>query len=653
MAQTIAKLNRINVSHLQLEELDYELNLRGLDLTGSAQEKILRLKPHLRNEEIENYDYNTTRTVAEECILIEKRLGEIETRILTEFDIGTKSRLYHYFKRLRRSVVNTQEEEETKLILIDMVKNMLSAYFEETIGKDDEYRQFPGGNAALEPIEDGARGNSKGSSTSGNKSQGAVPKKNVGSNRVSFSTQETSEKRTPTREHTEQSHDSTRRVNHSLESSRSEEYVHVSEIDGYVNQRINEILTNRLQESVNEETVNRLASKVWTMGNTDREMRGISLGNRLSQQTVFSTGESNRIVPNRRLSVVPGNLKIPTSISNILPSRNTSFNRSMPSQSDCSSSRRTSQVGLENIQNPFDSPRRQSTAFTRPTQRFPHQTCKILGTWPKFSGDSSSVPLVTFLKTIDMLCRSYEIDKEELIPHAHLLFTGDAYTWYTTYVDRFENWDVLLYYLTIRYDNPNRDRFIKEEMRNRKQKPYELFSAFLTDIDALSQQLIQPMSELDKFELVVENMKMSYKRRLALEDIRSVEDLAQKCYRFDALEQNLFNPRSRGGNPEIHMVEVEDEVDEEEVNAVAVSRPPRSVNIEEVRPQQNNRNNYFEATCWNCRQNGHAWRQCPEPKRVFCHVCGFAGKISFNCPNKHQSNQNRTPFPKNGVPRNV
>lgn len=67
----------------------------------------------------------------------------------------------------------------------------------------------------------------------------------------------------------------------------------------------------------------------------------------------------------------------------------------------------------------------------------------------------------------------------------------------------------------MRYDNPNRDRFVKEEMRNRKQRPNELFSAFLTDIETLSQRLMRKMSEDEKFDITFENMKISYKRRLA------------------------------------------------------------------------------------------------------------------------------------------
>lgn len=95
--------------------------------------------------------------------------------------------------------------------------------------------------------------------------------------------------------------------------------------------------------------------------------------------------------------------------------------------------------------------------------------------------------------------------------HAHLLFKDDAYVWFTAYESQLATWDMLLVYLKMRYDNPNRDRFIREEMRNRKQRPNELFSAYLTDVEAMSQRMTRKMTNEEKFDIIVENMKLSYK----------------------------------------------------------------------------------------------------------------------------------------------
>lgn len=272
-------------------------------------------------------------------------------------------------------------------------------------------------------------------------------------------------------------------------------------------------------------------------------------------------------------------------------------------------------------------------------RRLPHQTCNMIEKWPKFSGDSSSVPVIDFLNQIDVRCRSYRVSKEELKTHAHLLFKDDAYTWYTAYERKFDSWDTLLYYLRLRYDNPNRDRFTKEEMRARKQRPNELFSAFMTDIELMSQRLRRPMSEAEIFEIVVENMKMSYKRRLALHTVVSLEHLAQLCYMFDTLEGQLYNPQAKNKNPLVNEVLLDEEgllLEEEfetdgEVDAInAAGGRANRFRQSGSDPAENGK-----ATCWNCRKVGHTWRECDQPKSVFCHICGHQDTTAFRCPQRH------------------
>ncbi|KAL1380047.1 hypothetical protein pipiens_003646 [Culex pipiens pipiens] len=123
--------------------------------------------------------------------------------------------------------------------------------------------------------------------------------------------------------------------------------------------------------------------------------------------------------------------------------------------------------------------------------------------------------------------------------HAHILFKDSAYTWYTTYHDRFDCWNTLEHYLRLRYDNPNQDSIIKFELHNRKQRPNEKFSAFLTDLEFLAQRLTYRVPEKEIFELAKANMKLSYQRRLVLVTIESLDHLSNLCSRMDALEASL------------------------------------------------------------------------------------------------------------------
>lgn len=671
-AQFKANFYRMNVIYLEDYELDFELNLRDFSLAGSVQEKQRRLRARLRDDEKENRQYSSGVATPGDFTFIENRLVEIENSILNNLNPGAKTRLYHYYNRLRGCTTSTPEEEERRYVLVDIVKDMLSMYFSELVSDRDEiYESIVQLATQASDLRNGSEGNQfrpgpvdefGGSDSSTitlmepRRSTGAIPKRQdyrrvsfVGSREVerhktsgtSNAIGENGETNAGMRSAVETPRPSTRDQN---------EYVHVSEINQYVRKCIDQYLASDRRQVVVQETVDRLADEFRNADIRDTDVLNISNIGKPTQGTPRDSIMARRSGELRRWSVVPGDLKMPPSVAQNQLFLDTSLNMNVPRRSECSTVRNTPLIDLNvSPQNPFEGHSRPPCSPPRRMQRYPHQLCKIIGTWPKFSGDNNTVPLVSFLRTVDMLCRSYEIEKEELKPHAHLLFTGDAYTWYTTYVDRFNTWEALLYYLTMRYDNPNRDRFIKEEMRNRKQKPNELFSAFLTDLDSLQQRLIHPMSEFEKFELVVENMKMSYKRRLALEDIHSIEDLAQKCYRFDALEQSLFNPRSRGINQEVHAVVVEeDELSDGENINVIDTNVVRKANVTKARNPVMPRNQEVNVKfCWNCRNEGHFWRFCPQEKQVFCHVCGYTGRVVANCPGNHQMINRQTGVPKN------
>lgn len=284
-------------------------------------------------------------------------------------------------------------------------------------------------------------------------------------------------------------------------------------------------------------------------------------------------------------------------------------------------------------------------------RRLPHQQCSIIEKWPKFTGDTNSVPVTDFLRQIDILCRSYDITKPELRMHAHLLFKDGAYVWYTTYEEKFTSWEMLESYLKMRYDNPNRDRIIREEMRARKQRPTELFSAYLTEMEMLAQRMMKKMTEAEKFEVIVENMKQSYKRRLALEPIHSIEHLAQLCFKFDALESNLYSTAAPS-RPAINQLDCDENYEDEqreleeteELNALK-ARFNKRFPVTKPTPGDS-KDKTKQTMCWNCQGVGHMWRECDKRKTIFCHVCGLADTTAYRCPNKHELGQ-KEELPKN------
>lgn len=260
-------------------------------------------------------------------------------------------------------------------------------------------------------------------------------------------------------------------------------------------------------------------------------------------------------------------------------------------------------------------------------RRLPHQQCNIIEKWPKFTGGTNSVPVVDFLRQINIMCESYHISKQDLRMHAHLLFREGAAVWYTTYHDRFDSWETLETYLRLRYDNPNRDLITRDLLDKRKQRPNEPFGEYLEEIERLAQRLTRKMSHAELYYLVTKNMKMSYKRSLVLATIQSLDHLSQLCYKLDALD-------GLGGlqKASVHQVDMDEraaEIDEELLNADVCAVHGRFKKLADSTGENR------KPMCWNCRQAGHMWRECDQKKVYFCHVCGHTGTTAFQCPNGH------------------
>lgn len=447
------------------------------------------------------------------------------------------------------------------------------------------------------------------------------------------------------------------------------QYVHIKDIEGYIKACVNSLVHQGPRcPDPHEKTINNLVDQITNVGVHDSEVTNISRGvvpglpidlnlplqlTAPTSQTPLGGGYAPlSLLSNATAAVSQApSFEIPATPQFRLGTRETDPRRQTPPlQPHPQPPVDPFYENGPNPSNPYSgqNPLARSTALSQPSggyqhpyvrPRLPHQTCNIIEKWPKFSGDTSPIPVDDFLRQIEQHSRSYQISAAELRVHAHLLFKDDAYVWFCAYDEKLNTWELLVSYLRMRYDNPNRDRYIRDEMKARKQRPNEKFSAYLTDMEAMSQRLVKKMTLQEKFDIIVENMKMSYQRRLALHTIHSIEHLALLCYKFDSLEGNLYNrtnPKSAG----VNQIEIEDELAEEvedseesQVFAVQVRKTPSAVrSSNEAVPVSRSRD---DDLCWNCRKIGHMWRECVQRKRLFCHICGQENTIASQCPNQH------------------
>lgn len=666
---------RIYADDLDEEELDYELAIRACPLVGGQETRRRELRNLLRDPDSSKALVVSDRMMQANLEIVPYKLQEIERIMIEEPNRSMLSRLVLYHQRIRRCVPRNPVEFDNRRLLLDTVADLARRYFHldfrtmETPGpQDDANNPGPDSDAfhlwrttASQQQSTGAIPRAARPSVPEfvqsppqlvsslnfnfqNPQQGGIPTfsraPEVLDNQQNFTRPPQPVQSRPVGTQYAQRGDEVRQSSRiTAENVNMDEYVHCSQIEAYVKRCVEQMTQQGTRYSMGQDNlVNNLADEVAQVRFADYEPVHTQR-NRANQPQQSILREPSpplqlsgprpdaRSTPRQNLAntyrVFPaeGNRFDPIQFGNIPNHRST-----------------IDSPGLRRYQADVDSYR--GNSYSR---RQPHQQCAIIEKWPKFTGDTNSVPVTDFLKQIDILCRSYDINKQELRMHAHLLFKDNAYVWYTTYEEKFNSWESLEVYLKMRYDNPNRDRLIREEMRNRKQRPNELFSAFLADMEMLAQRMIRKMSEAEKFEMIVENMKLSYKRRLALEPIQSIDHLAQMCYKFDALESNLYQVYSQSKS--VHHVALEDEGNEDyldttEADVCALrskmlqnrNNIPGKINSE---TKSSNDQKIAEMTCWNCNATGHLWRDCDKRKRIFCHICGMMDTTAFRCPNHH------------------
>lgn len=266
-----------------------------------------------------------------------------------------------------------------------------------------------------------------------------------------------------------------------------------------------------------------------------------------------------------------------------------------------------------------------------------------------------------FIRQVTILAKANHVSDAELLQQAYIFFTGDARRWYFTYWEKFVTWQHLVHYLTMTFENPNKDKAIEDEMRERKQRPNERFSAYLADMERLSQSLTRKMDPNLKFKLVFDNTKLSYRRRLALIPVRSINELAEYCYQFDALEPSLYAQTSNRSHPQtVHQVDLEEledlkleESDSEEINAINsgnkyanrnrfVKRDSKlsSAPVSASKPESSIEEDDNMVRCWNCKSTGHFAKACQQPRRVYCYACGEPNVSKATCPKNHLDQSN-------------
>lgn len=165
----------------------------------------------------------------------------------------------------------------------------------------------------------------------------------------------------------------------------------------------------------------------------------------------------------------------------------------------------------------------------------------------------------------------------------------------------------------------------------------------LTHMQSLFRCLTIPIAEQHKLYIIQKNLASRYALCVAPIEIRSIRQLAEICRIVDSVnttnrtvlglpfEQQPLGSYTRSPNNyrarQVNEIKNEIGSADECENELCALRQKNRPHPTTDGKQQNRENN-----CYNCKRTGHAFRDCPEPRKgVFCYICGCKDVTSKTC----------------------
>lgn len=161
----------------------------------------------------------------------------------------------------------------------------------------------------------------------------------------------------------------------------------------------------------------------------------------------------------------------------------------------------------------------------------------------KYAGNDQGLKLNEFLVLVSQLALSEHTSEEELFDSAFHLFTGPALNWYMVMRSsgRLLCWSHLVDELRKTFAHPELDSMLRSKVSQRRQQRNETFQEFYYDMESMFRSMINPMSDWEKLNLLKSNLRVDYKKALLWKPISSLPELIEAGHKIDASTFSLYS----------------------------------------------------------------------------------------------------------------
>ncbi|KAL0809519.1 hypothetical protein ABMA28_011056 [Loxostege sticticalis] len=148
----------------------------------------------------------------------------------------------------------------------------------------------------------------------------------------------------------------------------------------------------------------------------------------------------------------------------------------------------------------------------------------------------------SFIQRFTEFCDARSISEAKALSFATEVFTGDALHWYRSVKDRISNWSELINLLRQDFDQLDYDYRLLSEIRARTQGESENITIYLSIMSGLFSRLARTLTDDDKLEIILHNIRPCYASTLAsANEIKSLDSLQALCRNYETIQARLAN----------------------------------------------------------------------------------------------------------------
>lgn len=276
----------------------------------------------------------------------------------------------------------------------------------------------------------------------------------------------------------------------------------------------------------------------------------------------------------------------------------------------------------------------------------PDKISSIIQNWNlKFDGSTSGLNIEEFLYRVRVLTRdTFNSDFGLICRNLNILLSGKARDWFWRYHKNVQTiiWDDFCDAIRCQYRDFKSSYDIREEIRNRKQKPGESFDIYFDAVSTIMDRLPSPMSEMELIEILIRNLRPEIRQDLlylpvhSITHLRKLVQMRENFLNDEHVRKNLASRNNINFAPRKYVAELGNSNLADATDATAES----DVSVNAIHGP-------ISSKCWNCDGTDHNWLNCLQDRNIFCYGCGTKGVYKPNC---EKCTSKRQQFSKNFKP---